>query len=43
LITELKPASQIVHEVVDEAQTIIAERLRGLVIEPAEVTAMTTN
>ena len=43
LITELKPASQIVHEVVDEAQTIIAERLRGLVIEPAQVTAMTTN
>jgi len=43
LITKLKPASQIVDEVVDEAQTIIAERLRGLVIEPAQVMAMTTN
>jgi len=35
LISELKPAGQIVREVVDQAQAIIADRLCGLLAEPA--------
>jgi enoyl-[acyl-carrier protein] reductase II len=34
LVREIKPAAQIVHELVEEARRIIAQRLLGLV-QPA--------
>jgi NAD(P)H-dependent flavin oxidoreductase YrpB (nitropropane dioxygenase family) len=34
LVREIKPAGQIVHELVEEARRIIAQRLLGLV-QPA--------
>jgi NAD(P)H-dependent flavin oxidoreductase YrpB (nitropropane dioxygenase family) len=35
LITSLVPAAQIVREVVEQAENIIAQRLAGLVVQPA--------
>jgi NAD(P)H-dependent flavin oxidoreductase YrpB (nitropropane dioxygenase family) len=35
LITELEPAAQIVRDIVAQAEAIIAERLAGLLAEPA--------